>query len=246
MVNDSAAVDSLIPALAAGGASSVKTFGKFDRGVYAYLADKASTYRLPIAHDPGPPLFHEIPLDVAVAYGVGSIEHGKAHWPAVLVDSLAFEHDSLMAAHAPKMAMMMFMSRVFESGERPGCCGEPARRSRPHRVTHAPREVRCGRPARSVDRCRFRNGPAIRSSFNEAEGLAAVSDRAGLERPAIPDDQEQTADPRTPSRRWPGTGNGHHGEPPDEAAPGVRNHEGCVSRVLPGLQATDPTPAVVQ
>lgn len=116
-VNDSATVDSLIPALAAGGATLVKTFGKFDRGVYAHLVDVATAHHLPIAHDPGPPLFHEIPMDFAIECGARSIEHGKAPWPAVLIDSLAAQNDSLLASDAPQMNKMMFLSGVFERGE---------------------------------------------------------------------------------------------------------------------------------
>ncbi|MEW6745264.1 MAG: amidohydrolase family protein [Planctomycetota bacterium] len=109
-------VDRVLPELLRGGARLVKTFGKFDRPVYAHLVEKARELNLPVVHDPGPPLFHEIPMDVAIECGVGSIEHGKAPWPAVLEENLQKEHEELMRAGSGSMGQMSLVAKVCELG----------------------------------------------------------------------------------------------------------------------------------
>jgi len=69
-----------------------------------------------VVHDPGPPLFHQVPIDFSIDCGVGSIEHGKAPWPIVLVDSLAQEHDALARANAGREERMAFVAKVAALG----------------------------------------------------------------------------------------------------------------------------------
>jgi len=110
------AVDSLLPALASGGASMVKTFNKLDRDVYRHLVRVADSLSLRIVHDPGTPLFHRIPMDEAIELGITSIEHAKAPWPAVLRDDLKREHDSLLSAPPEPGARSAFMMKVVGMG----------------------------------------------------------------------------------------------------------------------------------
>lgn len=106
--------DSVVSDLARRGASLVKTFGKFDRGVYARLCAQAAKCSLKVVHDPGEQLFNSIPIDVALDLGVTSIEHAKAPWPFVLRDDLRREHDNLLVAAAGMEARMGFIVKVSE------------------------------------------------------------------------------------------------------------------------------------
>lgn len=115
-VDSLATADRLVPELVAGGARCVKVFGKFDRDVFAHLVGVARAAGLPVVHDPGPPLFHQVPIDVSIECGVGSIEHGKAPWPAVLVDSLAREQDELASANAGREQRMPFVLKTARLG----------------------------------------------------------------------------------------------------------------------------------
>jgi len=116
------AIDSLpdaeriVPELVAGGARCVKVFNKFDRDVFTRVVDLALAASLPVVHDPGPPLFHRVPIDFSIDCGVSSIEHGKAPWPIVLVDSLAQEQDELARAKATSEQRMAFVAKVAALG----------------------------------------------------------------------------------------------------------------------------------
>lgn len=115
-VDSIATADRIVPALVQGGARCMKVFGKFDREVFAHLVSLARAASLPVVHDPGPPLFHQVPIDVSIDCGVGSIEHGKAPWPIVLVDSLAQEQDALTRANADTQQRMAFVAKVAALG----------------------------------------------------------------------------------------------------------------------------------
>jgi imidazolonepropionase-like amidohydrolase len=117
-VNTRRDVDRIVPELAGKGASLVKTFGKFDDDTYAYLVETAGRHGLRIAHDPGMPLFHDIPMDRAMALGVSSIEHAKSPWPVVLKEDLQREHDALLAGDHTSTEMMTFASKLFRLGVR--------------------------------------------------------------------------------------------------------------------------------
>ncbi|MFB3909245.1 MAG: amidohydrolase family protein [Candidatus Eisenbacteria bacterium] len=117
-VDSDVAADSLLDAIAAGGARGVKLFGHIDRPVFERLVDGARARGLPVAHDPGPPLFHRDPVDLSIDLGVATIEHGKAPWPVVLRDDLRAEHDSMMQAKPfAQMRAMAFAGRVAALGD---------------------------------------------------------------------------------------------------------------------------------
>jgi hypothetical protein len=109
-------VDRLLPELAQKGARMIKTFNKFDPGVYRHLVEVARRLSLRIVHDPGTPLFHAIPMDTALALGITSIEHAKAPWPIVLTDELRAEHDALLSGPSNDMGRMALMMKVARSG----------------------------------------------------------------------------------------------------------------------------------
>jgi len=109
-------VDRLLPELACRGATCIKVFNRMDRGVFRHLVEVARRESLRVVLDPGMPLFHRIPMDVALEMGVTSIEHAKAPWPVVLTDELREEHDALLAKDAGEMVQMAFMMRVSMLG----------------------------------------------------------------------------------------------------------------------------------
>lgn len=115
-VDSIATADRMVPELLQGGARCIKVFNKFDRDVFAHLVRLARAASLSVVHDPGPPLFHRIPIDFAIDCGVNSIEHGKAPWPIVLVDSLAQEQDALERAQADSPTRMAFVGKVAKLG----------------------------------------------------------------------------------------------------------------------------------
>ena len=109
-------VDRLLPELAEQGARLLKTFNAQDPAVYEHLVKKAGELSLRIVHDPGGPLFLQMPMDRALALGVTSFEHAKAPWPVVLKDELQQEHDALLARDAGPMELMPFVGKVFGLG----------------------------------------------------------------------------------------------------------------------------------
>lgn len=115
-INTAEDVDRVLTDLARQGATCVKTFYKMDPAVYRHPVDVARQNALRIVHDPGPPLFHRIPVDVALDLGVTSIEHAKAPWPVVLTDELREEHDTLVGPETSEMMQMLFMMRVSALG----------------------------------------------------------------------------------------------------------------------------------
>lgn len=116
-VNTNEDVDKLLPELVDQGACMIKTFSKQKPDVYEHMVKKAKELSLRIVHDPGGPLFHQMPMDQALALGVTSIEHGKAPWPVVLKDELKEEHDALLARFASQTETMPFTMKVFEMQE---------------------------------------------------------------------------------------------------------------------------------
>ncbi|MBP6876277.1 MAG: amidohydrolase family protein [Candidatus Eisenbacteria bacterium] len=109
-------VDSLLPALAARGARMVKTFNHIDPALYRHLVEVARRNSLEIVHDPGTPIFHWVPMDMALDLGVTSIEHAKAPWPVVLKDDLRSRQDALANAQASPLEQMGVMLAVVEAG----------------------------------------------------------------------------------------------------------------------------------
>ena len=109
-------VDRVLPELARQGAHLLKTFGEIDPEIYPHLVDVARRRSLRITHDPGKPLFHRVPMDVAIDLGITSFEHAKAPWPVVLTDDLRAKHDELVGPEASQMARMAFMMKVSGLG----------------------------------------------------------------------------------------------------------------------------------
>lgn len=109
-----AQVDSILPELARQGACMIKTFNNIDAELYPHIAKVAKENSLRIVHDPGGPLFHWVPMDMAIELGVTSIEHGKAPWPVVLKDELREEHDNLV--EADEFSQGAFVAKVSDLG----------------------------------------------------------------------------------------------------------------------------------
>jgi imidazolonepropionase-like amidohydrolase len=115
-VDSMAEVDSILPALARQGACMIKTFNKQDPVVYRHMVETARRLSLSIVHDPGEPLFHAVPMDVALDLGVTSIEHAKSPWPVVLKDDLRQEHDALLGPGHEQMAKMGVLMKAAGLG----------------------------------------------------------------------------------------------------------------------------------
>ncbi len=115
-IDSMADVDSILPALASQGACMIKTFNKQDSAVCRYMLEEARRLSLRVVHDPGGPLFHALPMDVALDLGVMSIEHAKAPWPVVLRDDLRREHDSLLVVGPGEMGKMGFAIKAAGLG----------------------------------------------------------------------------------------------------------------------------------
>jgi len=115
-INTKEDVDRLIPELAGNGACMVKTFNKMDPEVYRHLVFFAKENNLKVVHDPGTPLFNMIPMDKAIDFGITSIEHGKAPWPAVLTDELQEKHDRMLAENASQEAKNALSDEIFAAG----------------------------------------------------------------------------------------------------------------------------------
>lgn len=104
----------IVQFLSEGGASHVKTFGKFDTDVLQSLLGYAKKYDLPVTNDPGPTFFHSVPMNVGIDLGIRCFEHGKSPWYVVLSDDLKSEHDSLI--NADPEAKEAFKSKVMSLG----------------------------------------------------------------------------------------------------------------------------------
>lgn len=110
------AVDSILSDIASHGGCCVKTFNTIEPALYRYVKKVADSLGLRVVHDPGTPLFHWVPVDSALAFGVTSIEHAKAPWPSILSDSLRPQHDSLVASRAGREERFACESRIAPMG----------------------------------------------------------------------------------------------------------------------------------
>lgn len=115
-INSKEDARNIIKELSDGGASLVKTFNKFDVDVFRFLVTEAKKHKLPVVHDPGKPLFHSIPMDKGIDFGVRCFEHGPAPWDAVLREDIKSERDELLKAKADPERLMAFTEKVFSLG----------------------------------------------------------------------------------------------------------------------------------
>jgi imidazolonepropionase-like amidohydrolase len=115
-VDSTADVDSILQALSRQGACMIKTFFHQDPAVYRHMVETAQRLSLRIVHDPGGPLFHSLPMDLALDLGVTSIEHAKSPWPVVLTDELRHEHDALLGPGHGEMAGMGVLMKAAGLG----------------------------------------------------------------------------------------------------------------------------------
>jgi hypothetical protein len=106
----------IIQELSNEGASLVKTFNKFDIDIFKYLVSEAKEHSLPVTHDPGHPIFHHIPMDKAIGFGVKCFEHGKSPWPIVLKNNLYLEYDKVFNTKSDKKDIMTFVGKIFSLG----------------------------------------------------------------------------------------------------------------------------------
>ncbi|MBI4879191.1 MAG: amidohydrolase family protein [Planctomycetes bacterium] len=116
-VESVADVDAMLDRLAEQGATLTKAIGRWDPALFRYYLDAAEARSLRVVLDPGAPLFHRIPVDLALALGVPSIEHAKAAWPVVLRDDLKREHDAFLAAGDAAGSGEALMLRIMSLGE---------------------------------------------------------------------------------------------------------------------------------
>lgn len=108
--------DRIISELHDNGVSHIKTFNKFNPDVFSHLCKKAKSLSLPVTHDPGMPLFHRIPMDMAIYSGATCIEHGKSPYPIVLKPELQEEHDRLLQPNSAPEDFPRFAMKVLGLG----------------------------------------------------------------------------------------------------------------------------------
>jgi imidazolonepropionase-like amidohydrolase len=114
-IESEAQVDSLVTSVARAGGAFVKTFGKWDVDLFRRLVRLAGEADLEVVVDPGAPFFQDIPIDVALAAGVSSIEHAHTAWQSALSASLKAKHDSLATGTDPA-ALVGFINEVGPLG----------------------------------------------------------------------------------------------------------------------------------
>ncbi|MBI9052335.1 MAG: amidohydrolase family protein [Bacteroidales bacterium] len=109
-------VDSLLPILAKKGATMIKTFSNIKTELYPYIVDVARKNNLKIVHDPGSPLFNQIPINMALELGVTTIEHSMAAWCYILKDEYRIELDTLLQQDTNIRQKMVFMFEMADMG----------------------------------------------------------------------------------------------------------------------------------
>jgi hypothetical protein len=114
-IESEAQVDSLVTSVARAGGAFVKTFGKWDVDLFRRLVRLAGEADLEVVVDPGAPFFQDIPIDVALAAGVSSIEHAHTAWQSALPAGLKAKHDSLATGTDPA-ARVAFINEVGPLG----------------------------------------------------------------------------------------------------------------------------------
>src|SRR5262245_39397796 len=116
-VQSEADVDAILGKLEEQGATMTKAIDRWDPALFRYYLGAAAERGLHVVWDPGLPVFHHIPVDLALAMGVTSIEHAKAAWPVVLRDDLKREHDAFMASGADPNSAEDLMLRIMRLGQ---------------------------------------------------------------------------------------------------------------------------------
>ena len=97
-VESVAAIDTVLDRLVEQGATMTKAINRWDPAFFRHYLDAAEARSLRVVLDPGLPILHDVPVDLALALGVKSIEHAMAPWPAVLREDLKLECDAFIAS----------------------------------------------------------------------------------------------------------------------------------------------------
>jgi hypothetical protein len=114
-IESSSQVDSLVASVARAGGSFVKVFGKWDLDLFKRLVRLAREAGLEVVFDPGQQFFQDVPVDVALAAGVTSIEHAIFAWQLALPPDLKARHDSLTSG-TNRTARAAFANEVVPLG----------------------------------------------------------------------------------------------------------------------------------
>jgi hypothetical protein len=114
-IESEADVDSLVASVARAGGSFVKAFGKWDLDLFKRLVRLARENGLEVVFDPGAQFFQAVPVDVALAAGVTSIEHSIFAWQSALTPALKAKHDAAASA-TDRTARVAFANEVIPLG----------------------------------------------------------------------------------------------------------------------------------
>lgn len=117
VVESAAEVDSILDRLVLEGATMTKAIDRWDPGLLRHYANAARERSLRVVWDPGLPILNPIPIDTALAVGVGSIEHAKAPWSGVLREDLQREVDAFMTPGVDYAAGEELLLRIMSLGE---------------------------------------------------------------------------------------------------------------------------------
>lgn len=116
-VESPADVDSMLDRLVAHGARVTKAIGRWGPALFRHYMEAAKARTLRVVLDPGAPLLTFIPLDTALALGVGSIEHGQAVWREALQDGFKRDVDTFMASGRPLVEGDSLLRHIMALGE---------------------------------------------------------------------------------------------------------------------------------
>jgi hypothetical protein len=108
-------VDSLVASVARAGGSFVKAFGKWELDLFKRLVRLARENGLEVVFDPGAQFFQAVPVDVALAAGVTSIEHAIFAWQSALTPALKVKHEAAASA-TDRTARVAFANEVIPLG----------------------------------------------------------------------------------------------------------------------------------
>lgn len=116
-VESPADVDSMLDRLVARGARMTKAIGRWSPALFRHYVEEAKARTLRVVLDPGAPLLTFVPLDTALALGVGSIEHGQAVWREALQDGFKGDVDTFMASGRPLVEGDSLLRHIMALGE---------------------------------------------------------------------------------------------------------------------------------
>ncbi|MFX1312763.1 MAG: amidohydrolase family protein [Promethearchaeota archaeon] len=112
-VNTIEDADKIINKLVNQRVSLVKTFFNWDENVHLHLVKEANKVRLPVSHDPGPPLYQSISMEKAIEHGVKCIEHAHNPFQSILKRDFVIKHNEILKSNPIPETRKEFTNKIF-------------------------------------------------------------------------------------------------------------------------------------